>query len=121
MDLSPVYQPLIAALWYLLPLAIIAGLVKSPWFKGKFGEFLVNLSVRWFLDKSRYHLIKNVTLSTEDGTTQIDHVLVSEFGVFVVETKNMKGWIFGGPHQRSWTQKIYRSNHKFPADAARDR
>jgi len=113
MDLSPVYQLLNAALWYLLPLAIIAGLVKSPWFKGKFGEFMVNLSVRWFLDKSRYHLIKNVTLPTEDGTTQIDHVLVSEFGVFVVETKNMKGRIFGGTHQRFWTQKIYHSSHKF--------
>jgi len=113
MDLSPVYQPLIAALWYLLALAVLAGLIKSPWFKGKFGEFLVNLSARWFLDKSRYHLIKNVTLPTEDGTTQIDHVLVSEFGVFVVETKNMRGWIFGGAHQRTWTQKIYRSNHKF--------
>ncbi|KMQ76016.1 nuclease-related domain-containing protein [Marinobacter subterrani] len=113
MDLSPVYQPLIAAVWYLLPLAIIAGLIKSPLFKGKFGEFLVNLSARWFLDKSRYHLIKNVTFATEDGTTQIDHVLISEFGVFVVETKNMRGWIFGGAHKRTWTQKIYRSNHKF--------
>ncbi|MEP1216331.1 MAG: nuclease-related domain-containing protein [Marinobacter sp.] len=113
MDFSPIYQALITALWYLLPLAVIAGLVRSPWFKGKFGEILVNLSARCFLDKSRYHLIKNVTLPTEDGTTQIDHVLVSEFGVFVVETKNMKGWIFGGPHQRFWTQKIYRSNHKF--------
>ncbi|WP_273210005.1 nuclease-related domain-containing protein [Marinobacter subterrani] len=85
MDLSPVYQPLIAAVWYLLPLAIIAGLIKSPLFKGKFGEFLVNLSARWFLDKSRYHLIKNVTLATEDGTTQIDHVLISEFGVFAAD------------------------------------
>ncbi|MDO3720663.1 nuclease-related domain-containing protein [Marinobacter sp. chi1] len=113
MDLSPAYQPLIAALWYLLPLAMMAGLIKSPWLKGKFGEFLVNLSARWFLDKSQYHLIKNVTLPSEDGSTQIDHVLISEFGVFVVETKNMKGWIFGGPHQRFWTQKIYRSNHKF--------
>jgi len=35
MDLSPVYQLLIAALWYLLPLAIIAGLIKPPWFKGE--------------------------------------------------------------------------------------
>ncbi|WP_265734799.1 nuclease-related domain-containing protein [Marinobacter guineae] len=100
MDLNPVFQPLIAALWYLLPLAIMTGLIKSPWFKGKFGEFLVNLSARWFLDKSRYRLIKNVTLPTEDGTTQIDHVPVSEFGVFVVETKNMRGWIFGGAHPR---------------------
>ncbi|CAN0572704.1 unnamed protein product [Ectocarpus sp. 12 AP-2014] len=113
MDFSPAFQPLIAALWYLIPLLIVSGLIKSSWFKGKFGEFIVNLSARCFLDKSRYHLIKNVTLPTEDGTTQIDHVLVSEFGVFVVETKNMKGWIFGGPHQRFWTQKIYRSNHKF--------
>ncbi|KPQ00089.1 nuclease-related domain-containing protein [Marinobacter sp. HL-58] len=112
MDLSPAYT-LIAEFWYLLPLFMIVGLIRLPWFKGKFGEFLVNLSARCFLDKSRYHLIKNVTLPTEDGTTQIDHVLVSEFGVFVVETKNMKGWIFGGLHQRFWTQKIYRSNHKF--------
>lgn len=112
MDLSPALT-VIADFWYVLPLVIIAGVIRSPWFKGKFGEFLVNLSARWFLDKSRYHLIKNVTLPTGDGTTQIDHVLVSEYGVFVVETKNMKGWVFGGPHQRTWTQKIYRSNHKF--------
>jgi len=113
MDFTPVLQPIYTALWYLIPLFLIGGVLKSPWFKGKFGEFLVNLSARLFLDKSRYHLIKNVTLPTQDGTTQIDHVLVSEFGVFVVETKNMKGWIFGSPHQRYWTQKIYRSNRKF--------
>jgi len=113
MDFSPLYQQLITVAWYLVPFLIFTGLIKSPWFKGKFGEFLVNLYARCFLDKSRYHLIKNVTLPTDDGTTQIDHVLVSGFGVFVVETKNMKGWIFGGPHQRFWTQKIYRSSHKF--------
>jgi len=113
MDLGPALEPLTMALWYLLPLVLVAALVKSPWFKGKVGESLVNVAARLFLDKSRYHLIKNVTLPTEDGTTQIDHVLVSEFGVFVVETKNMRGWIFGGPEQRFWTQKIYRSNHKF--------
>lgn len=112
MDFSP-YQQLIGFLGYLIPFFIIVGLFKSPWFKGKVGEFLVNASARLFLDKSRYHLVKNLTLPTEDGTTQIDHVLVSEFGVFVVETKNMKGWIFGSPHQRFWTQKIVRSNHKF--------
>ena len=113
MDFNPMFQPLIAVLWYLIPFLIIAGVVKTPWFKGKFGEFLVNLSARCFLDKSRYHLIKNVTLPTEDGTTQIDHILVSEFGVFVVETKNMQGWIFGSATQPFWTQKVFRSTHKF--------
>ncbi|SFM67130.1 nuclease-related domain-containing protein [Marinobacter zhejiangensis] len=113
MDFSPVLQPLFTALWYLIPLAILAGILKSPWFKGKAGEFLVNASARLFLDKTRYHLIKNVTLPTEDGTTQIDYIIVSRYGVFVVETKNMKGWIFGKPNQRYWTQKIFKHSQKF--------
>ena len=77
------------------------------------GEAIVNLSARLFLDKSEYHLIKNVTIPTEDGTTQIDHIIVSRFGVFVVETKNMKGWILGDERQKMWTQQIYKSKHKF--------
>ncbi|MDP2417341.1 MAG: NERD domain-containing protein, partial [Hydrogenophaga sp.] len=83
------------------------------WFKGVAGEFAVNSSVKLLLDKEKYHLIKNVTLPTEDGSTQIDHIIVSEFGVFVVETKNMKGWIFGSPNQKTWTQKIYKHSNKF--------
>ncbi|SMM97710.1 FIG00856926: hypothetical protein [uncultured Candidatus Thioglobus sp.] len=87
--------------------------IKSSWFKGVAGEFVVNIGVKIFLDKKTYHLIKNVTLPTEDGSTQIDHIIVSKFGVFVVETKNMKGWIFGSPNQKIWTQKIYKHSSKF--------
>lgn len=47
------------------------------------------------------------------GTTQIDHVLLSRYGIFVIETKNMKGWIFGSEKQRTWTQKIYRHSNQF--------
>lgn len=113
MDFSPVLQPVFHALWYLVPLFILAGILKSPWFKGKLGEFLVNTSARLLLDKNQYHLIKNVTLPTEDGTTQIDHIIVSRYGVFVVETKNIKGWIFGSAKQRYWTQKIFKHSQKF--------
>ncbi|MEX0604990.1 MAG: nuclease-related domain-containing protein [Marinobacter sp.] len=73
----------------------------------------MNVSARLFLDRKTYHLIRNITLPTEDGTTQIDHIIVSPFGVFVVETKNMKGWIFGSAHQPQWTQKIFRHSQKF--------
>lgn len=101
------------SVWYLIPLFILAAVIKSPWFKGKAGEAVVNLSAKLFLDKTRYHLMKNVTLPTEDGTTQIDHIIVSQYGVFVVETKNMKGWIFGNAKQRYWTQKIFKYSQKF--------
>src|SRR5439155_2585247 len=39
-----------------------------------------------------YHLMNHVTLQQKDGTTQVDHILVSRFGVFVIETKDYKGW-----------------------------
>lgn len=113
MDVSPIISQVFGALWYLIPLIIFVAIVKSPWFKGLMGEFIVNLSARWLLDKNQYHLIKNVTLPAEDETTQIDHIIISVFGVFVVETKNLKGWIFGGQNQRIWTQKIYKHSNKF--------
>ena len=42
-------------------------------------------------------LLNNVTLTTENGTTQIDHILVTEAGLFVIETKHYTGWIPGRP------------------------
>ena len=91
---------------------IIGLIVKSPWFKGFVGESLVNTTSSIGLGK-QYHIIKNVTVPTEDGTTQIDHVIVSVYGIFVVETKNYKGWIFGKEKDKYWTQKIYRKTNKF--------
>lgn len=80
-------------------------------FKGWVGEGAVNVGVGLFLDKETYRRVKNVTLPTEDGgTTQLDHVVVSRYGIFVVETKNMSGWIFGREKDQDWTQKIH-ANH----------
>lgn len=111
--MNPILKQIIGSVWYLIPLFILVSLAKSAWFKGVLGEFIVNLSARLFLNKEQYHLIKNVTLSTKDGSTQIDHVIVSKYGVFVVETKNMRGWIFGSPNQKTWAQKIYKHSSKF--------
>lgn len=53
-----------------------------------------------------YHLMNHVTLRLKDGTTQIDHILVTRFGVFVIETKDYKGWIFANAKQANWTQVL---------------
>lgn len=113
MDFSPILINFLTSFWYFIPLFILIALFKSPWFKGIFGEAQVNLAAKLFLNKSDYHLIKNVTLPTEDGTTQIDHIIASRYGLFVIETKNMKGWVFGSPSQKTWTQKIYRHTSNF--------
>jgi len=111
-DISTILSPFLH-LWYILPIVIIVAFFRTPIGKGFIGELLVNFTAKTKLDKNIYHLIKNVTLPTEDGTTQIDHIIVSEYGIFVVETKNMKGWIFGDEKQKYWTQKIYKHTNKF--------
>ena len=113
MDITAAIAPLLTQLWFFLPLLLIATLLKTAWFKGMVGEWFINLCIRLFLDKREYRLLKDVTLPIPQGSTQIDHVIVSRFGLFVIETKNMKGWIFGNPTQKSWTQQIYRRKHSF--------
>ena len=119
MDITTLLTPFIKPFIYFVIFSIVVAVIKSPWFKGKLGEFKVNLLLKLFLNKTKYHLIKDVTLPTFDelgnktGTTQIDHIVVSQFGVFVIETKHFKGWIFGSEFQKQWTQQIYRHKSKF--------
>lgn len=112
MDFS-LLAPFAPTLFWLLPLAFVIGLLKSPWMKGYLGELLVRLVAHWRLDRQTYRRLHNVTLPTPDGTTQIDHVFLSRYGIFVVETKNMSGWIFGSERQAQWTQKLYKRTFKF--------
>ncbi|HIF9288886.1 TPA: NERD domain-containing protein [Photobacterium damselae] len=112
MNIFEVFINVLEQVWYLLPLLLIVSVFKSRWLKGIFGEYLVNRLLSK-LPESDYTLIKDVTLPTSNGTTQVDHIVVSKYGIFVVETKNMKGWIFGSARQKLWIQKIYRHSSKF--------
>jgi len=114
LDISSLLAAVFSNIWPFFLLAIVVFFFKSPFMKGKIGEGIVNLTNSVRLDESIYTPIKNVTLSLKDGsTTQIDHILVSKYGIFVIETKNMKGWIFGGEHQKEWTQQNFKEKHKF--------
>ena len=82
------------------------GLFLSPYLRRSFnaGERLVGSELtRHYRD---WILINDVLLPSGVGTTQIDHVLVSPGSVFVIETKELNGWIFGGPGQQQWTQSF---------------
>jgi len=72
--------------------------------KGVIGE----MAVAWRLNKlpEEYKQLHNVILPTTNSTTQIDHIVVSPYGIFVVETKNYKGKIYGSENAEYWTQYI---------------
>jgi len=81
--------------------------------KGWVGESLLTLAKKIALDSEVYIDVNNVTLPAANGTTQIDHIIVSRYGIFVIETKNMEGWIFGDAQQPQWTQSLYGKKFRF--------
>ena len=86
---------------------------NSPKQKGKRGEKLVARRLRKGLP-DEYLILNDIYLPLPDGTTtQIDHVVVSQYGVFVVETKTYSGWIFGDEKSAQWAQSIYRKKSRF--------
>lgn len=77
------------------------------------GEAIVSDAITKMFPPPMYHLLNNLTIPAKDGTTQIDHVLVSRFGVFVIETKHYQGWIFADSRSPTWTQVMFNKKHKF--------
>lgn len=66
------------------------------------------------LDHNEYFIFNNIILPSKvTETTQIDHIVVSKYGVFIIETKEYSGWIFVHPNRKEWTQTFSRGS-KFP-------
>ena len=107
----------------ILPWILLVGLVSIlatvfrvfflPRIKGRLGEASINFWAKRLLNQNVYHLIPDIMLPTPDGTTQIDHVIVSRYGIFVIETKTCKGWIYGSENEPQWTQVIFRRKERF--------
>jgi len=106
---------------FVAPVLALCAFIK--WNPGAFGEWLLHVMLVAKLDKSRFRILRNVMLPTEDGaTTQIDHIVVCAGGVFVIETKTYGNndtrkrpgscWIFGSPGDREWTAS-YPRGRKF--------
>lgn len=99
----------IVAIWILL------GVARAP--AGGIGKRGERSTLRHLrsLDPVRYMVLDDVMLPSKgySSTTQIDHIVVSNYGIFCIETKGLKGWIFGNAHQEQWTQVLFRYKGRF--------
>jgi hypothetical protein len=107
-------EALTAIIGVLLALAIgfAIGRYKARAIQNR-GEARLSREVNRRFRPPDYHLLNHITLRLQNGTTQVDHILVSRFGIFVIETKDYKGWIFAGAQDRTWTQVLYRAKFRF--------
>ena len=103
-----------------LPLIIIfvLGLLyflfkKIDWpSRGAIGERTVSEKLQSLGE--HYIVLDDLLIPNAHGDTQIDHVVVSPFGIFVVKTKCWSGWISGGENSAQWTQTIYQEKYDKP-------
>lgn len=80
--------------------------------KDAIGEFNVNTRLKFL--GNEYIVLKDILIkSSNNSTSQIDEIILSEYGIFVIETKNYKGWIFGNEKSENWTQIIFKERYNF--------
>lgn len=79
--------------------------LKTVLNKGNYGEFLTFSYLEKLPGYER--LLTNLYIPKEDGsTTEIDLIMLSETGIYVFESKNYSGWIFGDEKNKFWTQTL---------------
>lgn len=78
---------------------------------GKEGEKQIS-SILNTLDKE-YFIFNNIYLTFMNETVQIDHIVLSSYGIFIIETKNYSGWIYGTDNSELWIKNMYGKKYKF--------
>ena len=97
---------------FIVLILVILFKINSSKIKGSVGEFKVNTRLNFL--GNEYISLNDILIKSSNGnTSQIDELVLSEYGIFIIETKNYKGWIFGNEKSENWTQVIFKEKHTF--------
>ncbi len=80
--------------------------------KGKIGETKLKAYLAT-LNKDKYKILSDILLINDDTSSQIDFLILSVYGVFIVESKNYSGIITGSDYDKQWTQRLGKNTFHF--------
>ena len=96
-------------LWIFVAVCFILRLFQNK-IIGFFGELWVKRELKKL--NKEYRVINDVMIKTEDGKThQIDHIVISRYGIFVIETKQLNAYITGNDYNKKWLYKTKKKTH----------
>lgn len=73
---------------------------------GRYGEYLTYKCLRPYENEGAKFLFNCYLPRDNDDTTEIDVLMLFRSGLYVFESKNYSGWIFGSEKGRTWTQTL---------------
>lgn len=79
--------------------------------RGRKGEMKI-ASMLKSLPKN-YYCFNDVYLKQGETSVQIDHIIISVYGIFVIETKNYTGWIYGSDQSKNWVKNMFGYKYYF--------
>ncbi len=94
---SPLYLTMIIISLVIIIIYYLFGAKIIGWF----GEHLTKEALNT-LPKDKYSIINDVFIKVNNSTHQIDHVIVSPYGIFSIETKQYNGYITGNKYDKKW-------------------
>jgi len=97
-----------AHLVWIVPLVLSIAYLASPRFRSNIAETRVRRLLATGLEKSRYTVFNDITLPSAGGTVHIDHLVVSRFGIFVIESQYAPGRVSGEEFQDRWKVEHWR-------------
>lgn len=103
--------PLIAA--NIVALLLVIFLLTSwlgynlPGFKGVFAEYKLNQLLRWRLSKQYLHFRKLKLFTAKDELTEIDHLVLCPYGIFVIAVRSDRGRIGGSETAANWSRHYF--------------
>lgn len=105
-------QSLIHLVW-IVPLALLVSYIGSPRFLGTIGSSRVRRILDSSLEKNRYTVVHDLVLPAGGGTFHVDHLVISRYGVCVIDSIHRTGWISGAEFQERWQQKSWGKTRLF--------
>jgi hypothetical protein len=81
--------------------------------KGVYGENLTCNELRSAKMQDPGIILRNLYVPHSNGFTEVDIVMLNHSKIFVIESKNYEGWIFGRENDKYWTQTFKSKRTKF--------
>lgn len=79
--------------------------------KGLYGEFLIFMELEKYPGPKK--ILSNIYLNKAEGTTEVDLIMINKYGIYVIESKNYSGTIYGSDKNKRWAQYLQGKKFNF--------